>query len=158
MWTRHSRLACLNPVTSEASEPQVTTKGNQMAGVIWRQLPSWFPHMVLVADHDLTWGCWSESIYMASLWGLNFLPTWRLHHSQTLNLGLRFPEVKAQLHSFSDWILEGYPLQYFGASLMAQLVKNLPAMKETWVRSLCWEDPLEKVEAAHSSILAWSIP
>ena len=33
---------------------------------------------------------------------------------------------------------------FFGAMLMAQLVKNLPAMQETWVRSLCWEDPLEK--------------
>ena len=42
------------------------------------------------------------------------------------------------------------------ASLVAQLVKNLPAMWETWVRSLGWEDPLEKGKAAHSSILAWS--
>ena len=38
----------------------------------------------------------------------------------------------------------GYPLQYFGASLVAQMVKNLPAMQETWVRSLAWEDPLEE--------------
>ena len=38
----------------------------------------------------------------------------------------------------------GYPLQYSWASLVAQLVKNLPAMWETWVRSLGWEDPLEK--------------
>ena len=48
----------------------------------------------------------------------------------------------------------GYPLQYSWASLMAQLVKNLPAMRETWVRSLGWEDPLEKEKATHSSILA----
>ena len=41
---------------------------------------------------------------------------------------------------------------------MAQLVKNLPAMWETWVRSLAWEDPLEKGRATHSSILAWRIP
>ena len=41
---------------------------------------------------------------------------------------------------------------------MAQLVKNLPAMRETWVGSLGWEDPLEKGKATHSSILAWSIP
>ena len=41
---------------------------------------------------------------------------------------------------------------------MAQLVKNLPAMWETWVRSLGWEDPLEKGKATHSSILAWRIP
>ena len=44
------------------------------------------------------------------------------------------------------------------ASLVAQLVKNLPAMQETWVWSLVWEDPLEKGKAAHSSILAWIIP
>ena len=43
-------------------------------------------------------------------------------------------------------------------SLIAQLVKNLPARWETWVRSLGWEDPLEKGKATHSSILAWRIP
>ena len=53
---------------------------------------------------------------------------------------------------------KGYPLQYSWASLVAQLVKNLPTMWETWVRSLGWEDPLEKGTATHSSILAWRIP
>ena len=52
----------------------------------------------------------------------------------------------------------GYPLQYSQASLLAQLVKNLPAMQETWVQSLVWEDPLEKGKATHSSILAWRMP
>ena len=52
----------------------------------------------------------------------------------------------------------GYPLHYSWGSLVAQLVKNLPAMWETWVQSLCWEDPLEKGKATHSSILAWRIP
>ena len=52
----------------------------------------------------------------------------------------------------------GYPLQYSWASLVAQLVKNPPAMRETWVQSLHWEDPLEKEKATHSSILAWRIP
>ena len=42
--------------------------------------------------------------------------------------------------------------------LVAQLVKNPPAMRETWVQSLGWEDPLEKGKATHSSILAWRIP
>ena len=50
------------------------------------------------------------------------------------------------------------PLQYSWAFLVAQLVKNPPAMWETWVRSLGWEDPQEKVKATHSSILAWRIP
>ena len=50
----------------------------------------------------------------------------------------------------------GYGLCW--ASLMAQTVKNLPAMQETQVQSLGWEDPLEKGMATHSSILAWRIP
>ena len=45
-----------------------------------------------------------------------------------------------------------------GASLVAQLVKNPPAMRETWVPSLGWGDPLEKGKATHSSILAWRVP
>ena len=52
----------------------------------------------------------------------------------------------------------GCPLQYCWASPVAQLVKNPPAMRETWVRSLGWEDPLEKGKATYSSILAWRIP
>ena len=52
----------------------------------------------------------------------------------------------------------GYPLQCSWVSLVAQLVKNPPAMWETWVRSLGSEDPLEKGKATPSSILAWRIP
>ena len=52
----------------------------------------------------------------------------------------------------------GYPLQYFGASFVAQLEKNPPTMQETWVRFLGWEDPLEKGKATYSSILAWRSP
>ena len=51
----------------------------------------------------------------------------------------------------------GYPLQYSWASLVAQTLKNPPAMQETRVQSLGWEDPLEKGTAAHFSILAWRI-
>ena len=50
------------------------------------------------------------------------------------------------------------PHQCSWASLVAPLVKNLPAMQDTWVRFLGWEDPLEKGKATHSSILAWRIP
>ena len=52
----------------------------------------------------------------------------------------------------------GYPLQYSWASLVAQLVKNQPAMHETWVQSLGSEDLLEKGKTTHSSILAWRFP
>ena len=50
------------------------------------------------------------------------------------------------------------PVQYSSASLVAQLVKNPPARRETWVPSLGWEESLEKGTATHSSILAWKIP
>ena len=52
----------------------------------------------------------------------------------------------------------GYPLQYSWGSLLAQLVRNLPAVRETWVLSLGWEDPLEKGMATHFRILPWRIP
>ena len=51
-----------------------------------------------------------------------------------------------------------YPLQYSWASLVTQMVKNLPAMRETWIQSLGWEDPLKEDMTTHSSILAWRIP
>ena len=51
----------------------------------------------------------------------------------------------------------GYSLQYSWASLVAQLVKNPPAIWETWVQSLSWEDPLEKGQATHCSILGLSL-
>ena len=52
----------------------------------------------------------------------------------------------------------GYPFQYSWASLVAQSVKNLPTMQETWIQSLDWEDSLEEGKATHSIILAWRIP
>ena len=61
------------------------------------------------------------------------------------------------LSLFMDVHTNGVPV-FAWASLVAQLVKNLPAMQETWVRSLGWEDPVEKGTATHSSILAWRIP
>ena len=51
----------------------------------------------------------------------------------------------------------GHPFEYSWASLVAQLVKNPPAMRETWDQSLGWEDSLEKEKATYSSILAWRI-
>ena len=51
----------------------------------------------------------------------------------------------------------GYPLRYSSASFAPQLVNNAPAMQETWVSSLGWEEPLEKGKAIHSSILPWRI-
>ena len=52
----------------------------------------------------------------------------------------------------------GYPLHYSWAYLVAQMVKNLPAMRETCVQSLDWENPLEEGMATHSIFLTWRIP
>ena len=59
--------------------------------------------------------------------------------------------------SFTFLNLE-FVLPFAGASLVAQRIKHLPAMQETSVQSLGWEDPLEKEMATHSSILVWRIP
>ena len=76
-------------------------------------------------------------------WALNPVPSCRL--DDTVFLTLLCPVFTTAL-------------SLLGASLIAQLVKNPPAMWETWVQSLGWEDPLEKGKATHSSILAWRIP
>ena len=57
-----------------------------------------------------------------------------------------------------SWFCSIRDLQLLQASLVAQTVKRLPAVQETWVRSLGWEDPLEKEMATHSGTLAWKIP
>ena len=59
---------------------------------------------------------------------------------------------------YKETIQHLFLISYYRASLVAQMVKNLPATRETWVRSLGWEDPLEERMATHSSLLAWRIP
>ena len=69
------------------------------------------------------------------------------------------PVVPDFVDSIACWWTSGVPLLVaYGAALMAQLIRNPPAMWDTWVRSLGWEDPLEKGTANHSSILTWRIP
>ena len=66
-----------------------------------------------------------------------------------------------QIHNIHKTLLVTPQINTFilaGASLVAQMVKNMPAMQEAWVQSLDWEDPLEKGMATHSNILAWIIP
>ena len=98
-------------------------------------------------------------------------PCWS-HHLQIFSLNPGFPGSSVGKESAcnagdSSSIPEsgrsagegtGYPLQYSWSPLVAQKVKNLPAMWETQVRSLGWEDSLEKGTATHSNILAWGIP
>ena len=79
------------------------------------------------------------------------------HHSKESAFNARDPSSIPGPGRFTGEGI-GYPLQYSWPSLVAQLVKNPPAMWETWLRSLGWEDPLEKGKVTHSSILAWIIP
>ena len=69
------------------------------------------------------------------------------------------PDMAGMLH-LSNWELKTQFNNYdkFRVSLVAQMVKSLPAIQETWVQSLGWEDHLEKEMATYSSILAWTIP
>ena len=98
-------------------------------------------------DYGFEWWSWlSEQGYIDVI-----------YHLAILYLNLYFIINKLKLRSFK--ICCFYPATYWSwASLEAQTVKNPPAMWETWVQSLGWEDPLEEGMATHSSILAWRIP
>ena len=111
-------------------------------------------------------GAWWAAVY-----GVAQSRTWlkRLSSSSRWDLGFLYSSVGKESacnagdgsliprlgRSSGEWI--GYPHQFSCASLVTQLVKNPPAMWETWVWSLDWEDPLEKGKATYSSILAWRI-
>ena len=88
--------------------------------------------------------------------------------SENVSLKLNIQKTKIMASGpITSWRIDGETMEtvtdFFGgcskirASLVAQLVKKPPAMWETWVRSLHWEDPLQKRTAIHSSILAWRI-
>ena len=89
--------------------------------------------------------------------------------SHSFNTYLYMPDIRIYVYLYTyilgvsstkqaSFLLFSYDLTHLWASLVAQRVKNLPAMQETWVQSLGWEDPLQKEMATHSSILAWEIP
>ena len=79
--------------------------------------------------------------------------SWELHnHDKTKSLFIQQIFIEHLVGMFPWWKL------ILGASLVAQMVKNLPVMQETRVQSLGWKDPLEEEMTTHSSILAWRIP
>ena len=114
--------------------------------------------------HRYCWNCHSHLGFMA--WqstglhhhkGLNFcLQSFLLSWVQNVKLGC----CNCQNHCSFCHLQNCFRHHqiHYGASLVAQLVKNLLAMQETWVQSLGWEDPLEEGTATHSSILAWRNP
>ena len=108
------------------------------------------------------WANWAPSASHSALTGSGSWG-WRLCPLELPKPGLFLPFWSPKCH----FLREGFPNQLLhllscfsslGASLAALRVKNLPAMKETQVQSLSWEDPLEKGVATHSSILVWRIP
>ena len=73
---------------------------------------------------------------------------------KTRDLFKRIRDTKGKFHAKMGTIKD----RNYRVSLVAQRLKCLPPLRETWVQSLCWEDPLEKEMATQSSILAWRIP
>ena len=109
---------------------------------------SWPCHVLLSPSAMTLLGCWCDlSSHQLTHQGASLIARLQLGDPSS---------IPGSGRSAGEGI--GYPLQYSWASLVAQLVKNSPAMQETWVLSLGWEDPLEKGKATHSSILAWRIP
>ena len=103
---------------------------------------------------------------MVFAWKKTNLPTdghpshWIYHFSRLCQTHLceTFYDTPFHLPSSASHICRIAPMAAIRASLVAQRLKRLPATWETWVRSLGWEDPLEKEMATHCSILAWRIP
>ena len=120
--------------------------------------PSSQIHKEIIPDGQSQWPCLPSVVRMVSDWKKKFTFVFFLFVSlleSACNAG--DPSlITGWGRSTGEGI--GYPPQYSWASLVAQIVKNPPAMRETWVRSLDQEDHLEKGIATHSSILAWRIP
>ena len=87
----------------------------------------------------------------------SILPSIRVFSNKSA-LCIRWPKYWSFSFSWSRSKLTENKVMLMNNALVAQRIKHLPAMQETWVRFLSWEDPLEKEMAPHSSILAWRIP
>ena len=108
--------------------------------------PSSSVHGILQA-RILEWVAISQSRDQTCISYISCIGRQILHHCSTWEAPIEIEELGLVIR-----------VCYCGVSLVAQLVKNPPAMWETWVRSLGWEDPLKKGKGTHSSILAWRIP
>ena len=138
-----SQLACFRALT-----PKIVNEAVLL--VVQWGLETWSVRLQIPALNSS--GCVYK--FLVSL-SFSLLPDSSVGKESTCNAG--YPGLIPGLgRSTGEGI--GYPLQYSWASLVAQLVKNLPAVWEIWVQSLGWEDALEKGKATQSSILAWKIP
>ena len=124
-----------------------------------------------------TQACWLQKVVQAASTGPGVCVFWNLEADRSLSCSCKVAQAIWDIQSCSsrvkfrltgcdcsDISKEKYKLRFkritlcFDASLVAQTVKNLSAMQETWVRSLSWKDSLEKGMATSSSILTWKIP
>ena len=137
---------------------------------LWFDGLSQWTNQVLLTRKASTFVPYSTTAFATHfyMWGNNekkmFLG-WRKYVKVHLGswLGLLIPKIDfglCQNHRWPTLISHLYfpKLYIYKASLVAPMVKKLPAMQETWVWSLGWEDPLEEGMATHSNILAWRIP
>ena len=146
-WTGHSRVT--GPLPCDAQTPKP-------ASSLWQPSRHPFPlpcHPVPLVDLCFLGFCLLVLLIFMP-WGLGF-PGSPAGKEPTCSAG-DLGSIPGSGRSSGEGI--GYPLQYSWAFLVVQLVKNPPAMRETWVQSLSCEDTLEKGTVTHSSILAWRIP
>ena len=108
--------------------------------------------IVFIAILFTVWRLLLQFFYSFFLVLLSSLVTWWLF---TVMFELLFQLYMNLLQIFDLWVPWGL---YIASSLVAQMVKNLPVMQETWVQTLGWEDSLEKGMATYSRVLAWRIP
>ena len=120
--------------------------GSTVHGILWARILEW---VVLL-----------QGIFLTQRWNLHLLPFLGFPDSSVGKESACNVGGPGSIPGSGGSPGEGisYSLQYSWAFLVTQLVKNPLAMRETWVRSLGWEDPLEKGKATHSSILVWRTP
>ena len=114
--------------------------------VLWIHTPEMGPSTVFQTTHEKIGATFQEEL----IWGRWDLTLILRQYFLSLSLPFAISVVHLYFHLTNIYIIY--------ASLVAQRLKHFPTMQETWVRSLGWEDPLEKEMATHSSILAWRIP
>ena len=143
-WTNFEPVCCSKSASNSCFLTWIQVF-QEAGSVVWNSyLIKNFPQFVVIYT--------SKVLAYSSYWGFSHSSVGK---ESTCNAG-DTSSITGSGRSSGEGI--GYPLQYSRASLVAQLVKNMPAIWETWVQSLVWEDPLEKGKATHSRILAWRIP
>ena len=140
------KMGCFSELNTQKNHPEIVLKCR-----LWSNRPGWGLSL-WISSKLLTAAGGPET----TLWISESQPRKPLVDTAYFEKSDMEPILCCPQHLSGSLII--WAFNYSGASLVAQLVKNPPAMQETGVWSLGWEDPLEKGVATHSSILAWRIP